>query len=97
MGECGRTKKIANFLNTEKVSILKEKKVDRSGHVKKITFFSKNGHAYTQKCQYGRNIKHFLKLVVKKNKGKVGQKVDVHTLPESGLPKKKTVGFFTFF
>ena len=91
-------KKTPAFSNTEKVGILKEKKSGREvGILRKSHFFPKNGHAHTQKTEYGRKIKHFLKWALKKKK-KVGEKWTRAHLLKVGIPqKKKTVAFFSFF
>ena len=95
-GECGREKKMPTFSNSEKVGILKEKKSGREvGILRKSHFFPKNGHAHTQKTEYGRKIKHFLKWALKK-KEKGGRKVDARTLSKSGDPKKKRWAFYVF-
>ena len=90
-------KKTPTFSNTEKVGILKEKKSGREvGILRKSHFFPKNGHAHTQKTEYGRKIKHFLKWALKKKK-KVGEKWTRAHFLKGGIPKKKKLLVFLHF
>ena len=66
----------------------RKKKVDEKwGILRKSHFFPKNGHAHTQKTEYRRKIKHFLKWALKKKK-KGGEKW-ARSLSKSGDLKKK--------
>ena len=68
-GECGRKKKRPLFQIPKKWASSKKKKSGREvGILRKSHFFPKNGHAHTQKTEYGRKIKHFLKWALKKKK-----------------------------
>ena len=58
-----RAKKNAHLFEYRKSGHPQRKKSGREvGILRKSHFFPKNGHAHTQKSEYGRKIKHFLKL-----------------------------------
>ena len=90
-------KKNAHLFEYRKSGHPQRKKSGREvGILRKSHFFPKNGHAQTQKTEYGRNIKHFLKWALKKKK--VGEKLTHAHFLKVGIPKKKKTGgiFYVF-